>query len=313
MTRYIVGRLLQIVPVLLGVSVVVFLLVRLIPGDPATAVLGSRATPQLIREARSQMHLNEPFWKQYFDFLTGALHGNFGVSYFYESSVWSITIPRIPVTLELIGYAAVLALLITFPVATVAAAKRGRVLDQLIRLTFTTALGIPTFWLGLLLALYLGVRVKAFPVAGSGSGGLDTLYHLTLPALTIALSMSPLLVRALRSSLLEVMGSDFLTTGRASGLRGRFLLSSYMLRNSVLPLITVLSINLGWLIGGTVIVEQVFGINGIGSLLINSISTRDYSIIQLVTLILALFVILANLLADLAYVVFDPRVDLQSA
>ena len=313
MIRYIIGRLLQIVPVLLGVSVVVFLLVRLIPGDPATAVLGSRATPQLIREARSQLHLDEPFWKQYLDFLTGAIHGNFGVSYFYESSVWSITVPRIPVTLELIGYACLLALLITFPVATLAAARRGRALDQLIRVTFTTALGIPTFWLGLLLALYLGVRVKAFPIAGSGSGGFDTLYHLTLPALTIAISMSPLLVRALRSSLVEVMGSDFLTTGRASGLRGRFILTSYMLRNSVLPLITVFSINLGYLIGGTVIVEQIFGIPGLGSLLISSISTRDYSIIQLVTLLLALFVIVANLLTDLAYVVFDPRVELQSS
>jgi peptide/nickel transport system permease protein len=313
MLRYVVGRLLQIVPVLIGVSFVVFLLVRLIPGDPATAVLGSRATPELIKQARSQLNLDEPFWKQYIDYLAGAVHGNFGVSYFYESSVWSITMPRVPVTLELIGYSSVLALLITFPVATLAALNRGRVLDQIIRVTFTAALGIPSFWLGLLLALYLGVRVKAFPIAGSGTGGLDTLYHLTLPALTIALSMSPLLVRALRSSLLEVMGSDFLTTGRASGLRGRFLLTSYMLRNSILPLITVFSINLGWLIGGTVIVEQIFSIPGIGSLLINSITTRDYSIIQLVTLLLALFVIVANLLTDLAYVFFDPRVELKSA
>ena len=313
MTRYVLGRLLQIVPVLFGVSVIVFLLIRLIPGDPATAALGSRATPQLIAEARNQLHLNEPFWKQYIDFVGGALHGDFGVSYFYESSVWSITVPRIPVTLELIGYSCVLALLITFPVSIVAALRRGRAADQVIRVTFTTALGIPTFWLGLLLALYLGVRVKLFPIAGSGSGGIDTIYHLTLPALTIAISMTPLLVRALRSSLIEVMGSDFVMTGRASGLRGRFLVPSYLLRNSVLPLITVFSINLGYLIGGTVIVEQIYGIPGLGSLLISSISTRDYSIIQLVTLVLALFVVVANLLTDLAYVVFDPRVELQSS
>jgi peptide/nickel transport system permease protein len=312
MLRYVLGRVLQIVPVLIGVSFVVFLLVRLIPGDPATAVLGSRATPELIRQARSQLNLDEPFWKQYIDYLGGAVHANFGVSYFYESSVWSITMPRVPVTLELIGYSSLIALLITFPVATLAAVNRGRAIDQAVRVTFTAALGIPSFWLGLLLALYLGVRVKAFPIAGSGDGGLDTLYHLTLPALTIALSMAPLLVRALRSSLIEVMGSDFLTTGRASGLRGRFLLTSYMLRNSILPLITVFSINLGWLIGGTVIVEQIYGIPGLGSLLITSITTRDYSIIQLVTLLLALFVIVANLLTDLAYVFFDPRVELKS-
>jgi peptide/nickel transport system permease protein len=313
MTRYVVWRLLQTIPVLIGVSLVVFLLVRLIPGDPATAVLGSRATPQLIKEARSQLHLNEPLWKQYIDYMQGALHGNFGVSYFYETSVWSITTPRIGITLELIFYAAILALLITFPVSLLAAAKRGRVADQAVRVTFTAALGIPSFWLALLLAEYFGVRVKIFPVAGKGSGGIDTVYHLTLPALTIAISMTPLLVRALRSSLIGVMGAEFVTTGKASGLKSRFLVSSYMLRNSILPLITVFSINLGWLIGGTVIVESVFGLPGLGSLLINSITTRDYSIIQLVTLILALFVILANLLTDLAYAFFDPRVDLRTS
>jgi len=312
-TRYVVGRVLQIIPTLIGVSFVIFLLVRLIPGDPATAVLGSRATPELIRQARSQLHLDEPFAQQYWDFLVGALHGNFGVSYFYESSVWSVTVSRVPITLELIAYASLIALVITFPVSILAAANRGRIVDQVVRFTFTTALGIPSFWLGLLLALYLGVRVHLFPIAGSGSGGLDTIYHLTLPALTIALSMAALLVRALRSSLIEVIDSDFVTTGKAAGLRNRFLVQSYMLRNSVLPLITVFSINLAWLIGGTVIVEQIYAIPGLGSLLITSITTRDYSIIQLVTLILALFVIVANLLTDLAYVFFDPRVDLRSA
>src|SRR5262249_30740852 len=162
-----------------------------------------------------------------------------------------------------------IALVITFPVSILAAANRGRLLDQVVRFTFTTALGIPTFWLGLLLALYLGVRVHLFPIAGAGSGGLDTIYHLTLPALTIALSMAPLLVRALRSSLVEVIDSDFVTTGRAAGLSRRFLIPSYMLRNSVLPLITVFSINLGWLIGGTVIVEEIYAIPGLGSLLIS--------------------------------------------
>lgn len=312
MTRYIAGRLLQIVPVLIGVSIVVFMLVRLIPGDPATAVLGSRATPELIKAAREQLNLDEPLWQQYLDYMRGAFQGNFGVSYFYEASVWSITTPRIPITLELIAYASILALLITFPVATIAAAQRGRLVDHAIRITFTAALGIPSFWLGLLLALYLGVRVSLFPVAGKGEGGIDTIYHLTLPALTIAISITPLLVRALRSSLIEVMASDYVTTGRASGLKGRTLVWSYMLRNSILPLITVFSINLGWLIGGTVIVEQIYSIPGLGSLLISSITTRDYSIIQLVTLILALFVILANLLTDLAYAVFDPRVELNT-
>jgi peptide/nickel transport system permease protein len=312
MTRYVLGRVAQILPVLIGVSMIVFLLVRLIPGDPAVSMLGGRATPQLLKAAREQLHLNEPIWKQYYDYVSGWVHGQFGVSFFYGSSVWSLTVPRILPTLELIGYAALLALLLTFPLATVAAVYRGRLVDQLIRLFFTTTLGIPSFWLGLLLALYLGVRAKLFPIAGAGSGFIGTMYHLTLPALTIALSISPLLVRALRSSVIEVIGSDYVTTARAAGLRARHLVWSYMLRNSVLPLITVLSINLGFLIGGTVIVEQIFAIPGLGSLLIGSIATRDYAIIQLITLLLALFVLVTNLLTDLAYLVFDPRIDLRS-
>jgi peptide/nickel transport system permease protein len=302
----------QIVPVLFGVSIVVFLLVRLIPGDPITAMLASRATPHLVQQAREQLHLNEPMWQQYWDYLRSAVRGNFGVSFFYQESVWPLTVPRIPVTVELLAFASVLSLLITFPVATLAAAKRGGWIDQVIRLTFTTALGIPSFWLGLILALYLGVRVKLFPIVGSGSGGFDTLYHLTLPALTIALSMAPLQIRALRSSLIEVMTADYVTTARACGLRRRFVVWSYLWRNSILPLITVFGVNLGWLIGGTVIVEQVFAIPGLGSLLINSIATRDYAIIQLVTTVLALLIIVANLVIDLAYALFDPRVTLQS-
>jgi ABC-type dipeptide/oligopeptide/nickel transport system permease component len=310
--RYVLGRVLQILPVLIGVSMVVFLLVRLIPGDPAVSMLGGRATPQLLKAAREQLHLNEPIWTQYYDYVRGWVHGQFGVSFFYGSSVWSLTLPRVPATLELIGYAALLALLITLPLASIAALYRGRLADQLVRIFFSTALGIPSFWLGLLLALYLGVRTKVFPIAGTGSGVVGTIYHLTLPALTIALSMSPLLVRALRSSLIEVLTSDYVTTARAAGVRVRHVFWSYLLRNSVLPLITVLSINLGFLIGGTVIVEQIYAIPGLGSLLIGSIATRDYAIIQLITLILALFVLVTNLLTDLAYVAFDPRIDLRA-
>jgi peptide/nickel transport system permease protein len=300
------------VPVLFGVSIVTFLLVRLIPGDPAVSMLGGRATPQLLRQARDQLHLNQPIWEQYYHYVGGWLHGEFGISFFYGSSVWDLTIPRIPVTLELVGYASVLALLIAVPLATIAALHRGGIVDQVVRLAFTTALGIPAFWLGLVLILIFGVWTKVFPVTGTGSGGLDTLYHLTLPSLTVAISLSPLLVRALRSSLIEVTTSDYVTTGRAMGLRRSYLLRSYLLRNSVLPLITVFSINLGFLIGGTVIIEEIFAIPGIGSLLIESIATRDYAIIQLITLILALFVLVTNLLTDLAYVAFDPRIELAS-
>jgi peptide/nickel transport system permease protein len=310
MIRYLGGRLVQVIPVLFGVSIVAFLLVRLIPGDPAVAILGTRATPELVARVHDQLGLGLPIWQQYVNFLGAAFRGDFGISFFYQAAVTDITVPRIPITIVLIAYAAVLALLITVPLATIAAARRGGATDQVIRLLFTTTLGIPSFWLGILLALVFAVRFRVFPLGGAGTGGLDTLWHLALPALTIALSIAPILVRSLRSSLIEVLRADFVTTGRAAGL-GRWTLTwSYVLRNSLIPLITVLSLNLGWLIGGTVVIEQVFAIPGLGSLLITSITTRDYAIIQLVTLILAGLVILVNLVTDVAYAAFDPRVSL---
>lgn len=311
MIRYLAGRLLQIAPVLFGVSLIVFLLVRFIPGDPAISILGSRATPELVARVRDQLGLDLPIWQQYLNYLGNALHGDFGVSFFYQTDVASLAAARIPLTLLLIGYSTLLALVFAVPFATLAATRRGGLVDQAIRLVFTTALSLPSFWLAIILSLLVGVRFRIFPIAGAGTGGLDTIWHLTLPAITIALSIAPILVRSLRSSLIEVLGSDYVVTGRAAGLRRGTLLWSYLLRNSLLPLVTILSINVGWLIGGTVIVEQIFGLPGLGSLLITSITTRDYSIIQVVTLILAFLVIAVNLLTDLSYAALDPRVSLQ--
>jgi peptide/nickel transport system permease protein len=310
--RYLGGRVVQLIPVLFGVSVVVFLLVRLIPGDPAIAILGSRATPELVARVRDQLGLGLPIWEQYLNYVGSAVRGDFGVSFFYQADVSAITIQRVPVTLLLIVYASLMALTVAFPFATIAALRRGRVPDQVIRLLFTITLGIPSFWLAIILALVLGVRLRLFPIAGVGSGGLDTLWHLTLPALAIALAMAPILVRSLRSSLIEVLRSDYVVTGRAAGLGSRTLIGSYVLRNSLLPLVTVLSVNVGWLIGGTVIVEQIFGLPGLGSLLITSITTRDYAIIQLVTLLLAAVVIAVNLVTDVLYAALDPRVSIRA-
>lgn len=311
MGRYVVYRLLQTIPVLIGVSIVVFLLVRLIPGNPAIAILGSRATPELVARVKDELGLDLPLWQQYLNWLGNVFQGRFGISFFYQQDVTPITLDRVPITLALLIYSTLMALMISIPLATIAAIRRGGIVDQGIRMLFTATLGIPSFWLAIILALVLGVQLHWFPIAGPGTGGVDTLWHLTLPALTIALSISPILARSLRSSLIEVLGSDPITTGRAAGLRRRTLLWSYTLRNSLLPLITVLALNLGWLIGGTVIVEQVFGLPGLGSLLLTSITSRDYAIIQLVTLVFAVFVIVVNLLADLAYAFLDPRVSLR--
>lgn len=311
MLRYLLRRILQTIPVFLGISVISFLLVRIIPGDPARAMLGTRATPELIARMHSQFGLDKPIYVQYVDFLSSIIHGQFGVSFFYQDSVGSLMASRLPTTVELLLYAALMSVALAFPLALLAAFHRGSVIDQVVRLLFTTSLGMPAFWLGILLALVLGVNLGWFPVGGPGSGLLDTIWHLTLPAFTIALSITPIVGRSLRSSLIEVMRSDFVRTGQAAGLASHTIMLTYILRNSLLPAITVLSVNVGWLIGGTVIVEQVFGLPGLGSLLITSISTRDYAIIQGVTLLLALFVVAVNLVTDLLYAALDPRVVLK--
>ena len=312
MIRYAAGRVVAIVPVLFGVSIVVFLLIRLIPGNPAISILGERATPELVERVRNQLGLDLPIWRQYLHFLGNVSRGDFGASYFYHQEVSTLTLERIPITLALIAYATAIALVIAVPFATLAAARREGPVDHAIRLVFTGTIGIPTFWMGIILALLLSVKVRLLPLGGVGVSRLDTLWHLTLPALTIALHISPIFVRALRSSLIEVMNSDYVTTGVAMGLRPVSLLVSYLLRNALTPFISVLGLNVGWLIGGTIIIEQVFGVPGVGSLLITSILTRDYSIIQFVALVLAVLVILVNLLTDLAYAALDPRVSFRA-
>ena len=312
MIRYAAGRVLAIVPVLFGVSIIVFLLIRLIPGNPAISILGERATPELVERVRNQLGLDLPIWRQYFHFLGNLSRGDFGASYFYKQEVSTLTLERIPITLTLIAYATVIGLVIAVPFATWAATRREGPVDHAIRLVFTGIVGIPTFWMGIILALLLSVRVRLLPLGGVGVNRLDTLWHLTLPALTIALHISPILVRCLRSSLIEVMSSDYVTTGVAMGLRPITRLVSYLLRNGLTPFISTLGLNVGWLIGGTIIIEQVFGVPGVGSLLITSILTRDYSIIQFVALVLAVLVILVNLLTDLTYALLDPRVSFRA-
>jgi len=312
MIRYAAGRVLAMVPVLFGVSIVVFLLIRLIPGNPAVSILGERATPELVERVKNQLGLDLPIWRQYGHFLGNASRLDFGPSYFYKQEVSTLTLERIPITLSLIAYAMVIGLVISVPFATWAATRRDGPVDHAIRLLFTSVIGIPTLWMGIILALLLSVRWRLLPMGGVGATRLDTLWHLTLPALTIGLHISPTLMRALRSSLIEVMSSDYVTTGVAMGLRPVTRLVSYVLRNGLTPFVSTLGLNIGWLIGGTIIIEQVFGVPGVGSLLITSILTRDYSIIQFVALVLAFLVIIVNLLTDLTYALLDPRVSFRS-
>jgi peptide/nickel transport system permease protein len=215
---------------------------------------------------------------------------------------------RLEVTGWLIGYAAVLSIVISLPLAVAAALRRQGVVDQAIRAVFMLALAMPAFWVGIMLVLVFSVHWHVFPVSGFGDGVTDHLYHLFLPALTIALAFSAILIRSLRNSILGVLQADYVDTARAKGLSGRKIMTRHVLRNALLATVTIFGVNIAFLTGATVIVENVFSLGGVGQLLVSAILQRDYAVVQGITLILALFVVLINLLTDVTYAVLDPRV-----
>ncbi|HEU5432923.1 MAG TPA: ABC transporter permease, partial [Thermomicrobiales bacterium] len=289
-------------------SLIAFYMIHMIPGDPARNMLGPRATPDRVAALRQELGLDEPLWVQYGRFVVGAVHFDFGKSLYYRQAVGPLVLDRLPATLFLVVYSAAIALLLSIPLGIVAALKRNGAVDQTIRIVFLIALAMPAFWLGILLILILGLRFGIFPIGGYGDTFPDRLYHLFLPALTIALSLSPLLIRSLRASMVANIRAQYATTARAKGLSERQVVVGHLLRPSLISTITVLGVNLGFLIGSTVIIESVFAIPGLGFLMVSSIQSRDYPVIQAVTLILALLVLLINLITDMAYALLDPRV-----
>jgi peptide/nickel transport system permease protein len=301
-------RLLQLIPVAVGVTIVAFFMIHLIPGDPARTILGIHATPHRIALLNKQFGLDKPLITQYWLFLGRLLHGNLGQSLIYGGPVSSLLWQRISPTLWLIVYAAVIAVIASVPLAMIAATRKDAVRDQLVRAVPLFGLGMPPFWVGFLLIYGFGIKLRLFPVSGYGSGFSGHLRSMFLPSLTVAIALSPVVIRSLRASMLNVLGADFITTARSKGVPARRLFLRHVLRNAVIPAITVLGINIGFLIGGTVVVETVFAIPGIGQLMINSIFQRDFPVVQGVTLVFAVLVVLVNLLADMTYAALDPRV-----
>jgi peptide/nickel transport system permease protein len=301
-------RLIQLVPVAVGVTIVVFFMIHLIPGDPARTILGIHATPKSIAILHREFGLDKPLTSQYWLFLDRLAHGNLGQSLFYGVPARGLILQRLPATLWLVIYAAVLAIAISVPLAMLAASKRNGVRDQVVRAVPLLGLGMPPFWVGFLLIYGFSIGLKWFPVSGYGTGFVGHLHSMFLPSLTVAIALSPVVIRSLRASMLGVLGAEYVTTARSKGVPGPRLFFRHVLRNAVIPAVTVLGINIGYLIGGTVIIENVFGIPGIGNLMINSIFQRDFPVVQGVTLVFGVLVVLVNLLADLAYAWLDPRV-----
>lgn len=312
MARYLVRRLLQLIPVLIGITIVVFLLLHLVPGDPARTLLGVRATPARVAALDREWGLDKPLPVQYVDYLGRLLQGNLGSSIYYQAPVTQLLGTALPVTLGMLAMGTVFGIVIAVPLAVLAATRAGRPADQLIRIIPLLGLGMPPFWVGFILLIIFGLTLSLLPVGGYGVTFPQHLVSLVLPALTVAAVMAPILIRSMRASLIEVLRSDFMTAARAKGISRWRILVRHGLRNTLIPTVSVLAVNLGYLLGGTVIVENVFGLPGVGHLLLSGIFDRDFDVVQSVTLIYALLVVIINLAADLAYARLDPRVVLGS-
>ncbi|MBS7538138.1 ABC transporter permease [Ancylobacter lacus] len=308
--RFILTRPLQFLPVVLGVSLITFVLVRLIPGDPARVLLGARATPTAIANIRAQYGLDEPIWLQYLYFLRNLAHGEMGTSIVFRIDVLDLIVTRIEPTVALVLASVLLSVLIAVPLAALAARNRGRPVDHLVRIVSTFGIGFPPFWLGLMLILFLAVQVPLFPVSGYGTSVGEKLAHLVLPALTVALSLSTVLLRSLRAAMIEGLKSDVATAARARGMPEGVVFWRHVLPNAVAPTINLLAVNVGWLIGSTVVVESVFALPGMGQLLVRAIFSRDYMVVQAIAMVFACATVLVNLAADIATVAVDPRVKL---
>jgi len=307
---YTLKRFISLIPVLLGISFIVFFLIRLIPGDPATTLLGSHATPDSVRELRSQLGLSKPLWSQYVTFLGHLFRGNLGYSFVYNSSVTSLVTTSLPATLWLLISATVFTILIAVPLAVLAAARRNGVVDNVIRAVPVVGLGLPSFWLGIMLILVFGLKLGWFPVAGFGDTFASHLRSIVLPGITIALTLSPILIRSLRASMIDVLSSDYIVTARAKGLSTSRVVLRHALRNAAVSSITVLGVNIAYLTGSTLVVERVFSLPGIGQQMINSILGRDFPTVQGITMVFAIMVVAVNLLTDVTHAALDPRVNL---
>ena len=306
---YTARRLLQTIPIAFGVTLLVFFLIHLVPGDPARTMLGTRATPEGIARLHREWGLDEPLPVQYWKFLERLVQGDLGSSLFYGVPAGRLVVDRLPVTLWLIGFGTLLAVAIAVPLATIAAAKRNGPVDHTIRVVPLVGLGFPQFWIGIMLLLAFALHSgRLFPVGGYGEGFFAHVRSMFLPALTVALAIAPILIRSLRASMLEVLESDFVATARAKGLPERRVLVRHALRNAVISMVSVLGVNIGYLVGGTLIVEQVFALPGIGQLMINSVFQRDFPVVQAVTLAFAVMVVLVYLTTDIVHALLDPRV-----
>jgi peptide/nickel transport system permease protein len=303
-------RLLQLVGVMVGVAVVTFLLLRLAPGDPARLLAGDRASVETIAAIRHQYGLDLPLWQQFLVYVQNLLGGDIGRSLRFQQPVADLIVRFMWPTLFLTGYVVCLAVPTTMVLAIASARRPGGLADQTIRMIGTVGLAVPVFWLGIMMSRLFGVTLGWFPVSGYGVSFADHLYHLFLPALSTAIWVVPVLTQSLRAALIDRAGADFVTAARAQGASERGIFWKTVLPNAVLPTLNLLGVMVAFLIGGAIIVETVYAIPGLGSLMIGALLGRDYYVVQGLTLVFAFATVLVTLTVDLLTALIDPRVRL---
>jgi peptide/nickel transport system permease protein len=302
---FLLRRLAQSLLVLLGVSFVVFLILFL-TGDPALVLLPPDATAEDIRRFRETMGFDDPFLVQYGRFLRGALRGDFGKSIRHDESAFDLVLERMPATLELTGAALVVALCLAIPAGILSAVRRNSALDYVATVVALLGQSMPTFWLGIMLILVCSVQFQLFPSSGRG-----TLEHLVLPAITLGLFTTARITRLTRSGMLEVLGQDYIRTARAKGVADPPVVWKHALKNAAIPIVTIVGIELGTLLGGSVITETIFAWPGVGRLSVQAIYNRDYPVVQAAVFLLATTFVLVNLVVDVVYTYLDPRIRLR--
>jgi peptide/nickel transport system permease protein len=306
-----IRRLLSTLPTLFVVTLIVFAIVRVLPGNPARLLLGEEATPQLVAELTHQMGLDRPLPVQYATWLLGVVQGDFGRSIKDNMSVGRLILEKLPTTLELALLATLVSVLIALPAGIVTAAKRGGFTDGLITVLALSGVSLPNFFLGILLIFLFSIQLNWIPPSGYMTpleNPLENLRLMLLPAITLGLGTAGALTRFLRGSMLEVLGQDYVRTARAKGVMGRIVLYRHALRNALIPVVTIFGLQLGGLLGGAVITEQIFSIPGFGRLIVDAVFTRDFPVVQGIVLVSAMAIFLVSFLVDLIYAAVDPRI-----
>jgi len=308
--RYIAGRLVQMMVTLAILAVLIFYMIRLIPGDPALTMLGIQATPDAVEQLRHHLGLDRPVPLQFAIFIAGVVRGDLGQSVLARVPVLDLVRRRLPLTLFLVIYAMILATVITVPLGTAAALRKEGAVDQAIRGFSMLWISTPSFWVGILMLIVFGVKLGLFPVGGGGHTVAERVYYLFLPALTMGLGVSAVLTRNLRDAILGTLTAEHVIVARAKGLPARRVVVRHVLRNAIISTVTLLGLYIGFLVGGSVIIESVFALPGMGSAMVSAILGRDYQVVQGFTLVYAVLVSVVYLLTDVAYALIDPRISL---